>query len=226
MLDMFQFFYPARGRKPCNTTVNTETSNWFQFFTPQGDGNNPGFRPEPHSKHIVSIFLPRKGTETAEFIIAGANVGFNFFTPQGDGNKPLTPSMVQTPFQFFYPARGRKLSQSYLRLSRINWFQFFYPARGRKRSTIPPAVSTVKCFNFFTPQGDGNPKALLDVKIWNIVSIFLPRKGTETTTVYGKPSSKARVSIFLPRKGTETFESEPESTSSGFNFFTPQGDGN
>ncbi len=57
------------------------------------------------------------------------------------------------------------------------------------------------------------------------VSIFLPRKGTETGPNFN-PCEFMLVSIFLPRKGTETRCVTSLKHTSSFNFFTPQGDGN
>ena len=103
---------------------------------------------------------------------------FNFFTPQGDGNFSCRhPRILGSQFQFFYPARGRK------------------------------------------------PKTE-DVATRLLVSIFLPRKGTETTPLWQFDLWSKLVSIFLPRKGTETLALSTKSEFQGFNFFTPQGDGN
>ncbi len=144
----------------------------------------------------VSIFLPRKGTEKCSADL----------------------------FQFFYPARGRKHLNS--QLNQHNKFQFFYPARGRKRIKLAQQFKVPCCFNFFTPQGDGNSLVGSSITLTVSFQFFYPARGRKRISTR-KVERYINVSIFLPRKGTETI-GKPLTTENlpCFNFFTPQGDGN
>ncbi len=103
-------------------------------------------------------------------------------------------------FQIFYPARGRKHLTSSGNSSGIS-FQIFYPARGRKLKQ-----NMTDC-------------------ILEVVSNFLPRKGTETIK-QAKHLLLQTFQIFYPARGRKPLLLQNETTMNGFKFFTPQGDGN
>ena len=194
-------FLPRKGTE---TSLPSDGTNkyWkgFNFFTPQGDGNpTPGTLFIPML--VVSIFLPRKGTETS-------------------ATDPNWPDLV---FQFFYPARGRKQFMA-LNFALPSLFQFFYPARGRK-PVVKLGSWFLERFNFFTPQGDGNHCLHQKQLYWCMFQFFYPARGRKPAIA--KAKGKLTVSIFLPRKGTETTNFDDGSKPTiCFNFFTPQGDGN
>ena len=164
---------------------------WFPtIFTPQGDGNAGGI-------DICWIcacrdsrqYLPRKGTETSLTTIVKNNeleyVFPTIFTPQGDGNNnvysPFVVSMTLLIPDNIYPARGRKLIQSYR----------FFPTI----ATIFPTI--------FTPQGDGNAiRMVLKIIFIENSRQYLPRKGTETTLIclnIGNSTMNSFPTIFTPQ---------------------------
>ncbi len=177
--NLFQNFYPARGRKPPIWVASHWHSSNVSKFLPRKGTETQSLSSLSHLK-LVSKFLPRKGTET---VSPGFSGTFHWRVSK------------------FLPRKGTETSgtDKYAKSERKK-FQNIYPARGRKQKNPPILRWKDVRFKIFTPQGDGNV-AVVATELPFKVSKFLPRKGTETFRSHRSKFDRFLFQNFYPARG-------------------------